>query len=115
MARGPSSWASRHFTRRPSLGEGGHGSTILDDRCSFRESAMRCLLVFSLVVIIMPSVASAQDMTSLTRPGVVALMRHALAPGSGDPSELVRWGRLPLQGVLILWALWYTRSLDNGD
>jgi uncharacterized membrane protein len=29
-------------------------------------------------------------------------------PGSGDPSEFVRWGRLPLQGVLILWALWYT-------
>ena len=30
-------------------------------------------------------------------------------PGGGDPSEIVRWGRLPLQGVLILWALWYTR------
>ncbi|CCQ37222.1 DoxX domain protein [Natronomonas moolapensis 8.8.11] len=30
-------------------------------------------------------------------------------PGGGDPSEVVRWGRLPLQGVLILWALWYTR------
>ncbi len=29
-------------------------------------------------------------------------------PGGGDPSELVRWGRLPIQGVLILWALWYT-------
>ena len=29
-------------------------------------------------------------------------------PGGGDPSELVRWGRLPLQGLLILWALWYT-------
>jgi len=29
-------------------------------------------------------------------------------PGGGDPSELVRWGRLPLQGVLILWAYWYT-------
>ncbi|MFW6435366.1 MAG: MauE/DoxX family redox-associated membrane protein [Halovenus sp.] len=29
--------------------------------------------------------------------------------GGGDPSELVRWGRLPLQGVLILWAYWYTR------
>jgi len=29
-------------------------------------------------------------------------------PGGGDPSEFVRWGRLPLQGVLILWALWYT-------
>jgi len=31
-------------------------------------------------------------------------------PGGGDPSALVRWGRLPLQGVLILWAYWYTRS-----
>jgi len=29
-------------------------------------------------------------------------------PGGGDPSALVRWGRLPLQGVLIVWALWYT-------
>lgn len=34
-------------------------------------------------------------------------------PGGGDPSELVRWGRLPLQGVLILWALWYTRPLPG--
>jgi len=32
-------------------------------------------------------------------------------PGGGDPSELVRWGRLPLQGVLILWVLWYTWSV----
>lgn len=30
-------------------------------------------------------------------------------PGGGDPSSVVRWGRLPLQGVLILWAFWYTR------
>ncbi len=29
-------------------------------------------------------------------------------PGGGDPSALVRWGRLPLQVVLIAWALWYT-------
>jgi len=36
-------------------------------------------------------------------------------PGGGDPSELVRWGRLPLQGVLILWALWYTQPLDTAD
>jgi uncharacterized membrane protein len=37
-------------------------------------------------------------------------------PGGGDPSELVRWGRLPLQGVLILWALWYTRSpIESGS
>jgi uncharacterized membrane protein len=26
----------------------------------------------------------------------------------GDPSPLIRWARLPLQGVLILWAYWYT-------
>ncbi|MDH5020781.1 DoxX family protein [Halobacterium rubrum] len=30
-------------------------------------------------------------------------------PGGGDPSALVRWGRLPLQGVLMLLALWYTQ------
>lgn len=27
-------------------------------------------------------------------------------------SSLLRWGRLPLQAVLIAWALWYTRSAD---
>lgn len=30
------------------------------------------------------------------------------SPGGGDPSAYVRWARLPLQGVLILWAYWYT-------
>ncbi|WP_255479210.1 DoxX family protein [Natronomonas sp. LN261] len=35
-------------------------------------------------------------------------------PGGGDPSALVRWGRLPLQGVLILWALWYTGPPAEG-
>jgi uncharacterized membrane protein len=29
-------------------------------------------------------------------------------PGGGDPSPFVRWARLPLQGVLMLWAYWYT-------
>jgi len=28
--------------------------------------------------------------------------------GGSNPSPLIRWGRLPLQGVLILWAYWYT-------
>lgn len=36
-------------------------------------------------------------------------------PGGGDPSPFVRWGRLPLQGVLILWALWYTRPPIGTD
>jgi len=35
--------------------------------------------------------------------------------GGGDPPEFVRWGRLSLQAVLLLWALWYTRPPDNGD
>jgi len=29
-------------------------------------------------------------------------------PGGGDPSAVVRWGRVPLQGVLVLWAYQYT-------
>jgi uncharacterized membrane protein len=37
------------------------------------------------------------------------------APGGGDPSAVARWARLPLQGVLVLWALWYTRPLDRAD
>jgi uncharacterized membrane protein len=36
-------------------------------------------------------------------------------PGGGDPSALVRWGRLPLQGVLVLWAYWYTRPPVGTD
>lgn len=37
--------------------------------------------------------------------------------GSGvvDPSPAVRWGRLPLQGVLIAWAWWYTRASPRPD
>ncbi|SHL34625.1 Phosphohistidine phosphatase SixA [Roseovarius marisflavi] len=31
--------------------------------------------------------ASADDLSALKQPGVVALMRHALAPGTGDPSD----------------------------
>ncbi|WP_205738780.1 DoxX family protein [Halonotius aquaticus] len=33
--------------------------------------------------------------------------------GGGDPSPLIRWARLPLQGVLILWAYWYTDANVN--
>ncbi|MFC7057569.1 DoxX family protein [Halovenus salina] len=33
--------------------------------------------------------------------------------GGGDPSALVRWGRLPLQGVLIALAFWYTKPTNN--
>lgn len=30
--------------------------------------------------------------------------------GTLEPSPLVRWGRLPLQAVLLLWAWWYTEE-----
>ncbi|SEP24070.1 Uncharacterized membrane protein [Halogranum amylolyticum] len=33
-----------------------------------------------------------------------------------DPSDVARWARLPLQGLLVLWAWWYTRPLpDTAD
>ena len=33
--------------------------------------------------------------------------------GIADPSEASRWGRLPLQAVLIAWAWWYTRPMPD--
>ena len=44
---------------------------------------MRGLL--TIVLIFFPIGAAAQDFSALKQPGVVALMRHALAPGTGDP------------------------------
>jgi uncharacterized membrane protein len=41
-------------------------------------------------------------------PANVHMVTIEVAPGAGDPSVLPRWVRLPLQGVLILWAYWYT-------
>jgi uncharacterized membrane protein len=36
------------------------------------------------------------------------------APGGiGDPSAAARWGRLPIQVVLVLWAWWYTRPMSE--
>lgn len=32
---------------------------------------------------------------------------------ASDPSATVRWARLPLQGVLALWAWWYTRPMPD--
>ena len=34
-----------------------------------------------------PAWAAAQEFSALKKPGVVALMRHALAPGTGDPAN----------------------------
>lgn len=44
---------------------------------------MRLLLAF--VLAWLPFGAAAQDFSILKEPGVIALMRHALAPGTGDP------------------------------
>jgi uncharacterized membrane protein len=33
---------------------------------------------------------------------------------ASSPSDAVTWARLPVQGVLILWAWWYTRP-DEGS
>ena len=30
-----------------------------------------------------------------------------------ESSDAVLWGRLPLQGVLVLWAWWYTRPMSG--
>lgn len=46
---------------------------------------MRLFLVA--VMALWPAWGLAQDFSSLKQPGVVALMRHALAPGTGDPAN----------------------------
>ncbi len=42
-------------------------------------------LVFSLGL---PGLAQANDWDAFSAPGAIAIMRHALAPGTGDPPEL---------------------------
>lgn len=43
-------------------------------------------IIFAAIIALLPLGAAAQDMSPLNAPGTVALMRHALAPGTGDPS-----------------------------
>ncbi len=43
--------------------------------------------ILAVLVVLWPAWATAQDFSSLKQPGVVALMRHALAPGTGDPAN----------------------------
>lgn len=45
-------------------------------------------LVLALLVALMPHGGHANDWSLLERPGAVAMMRHALAPGGGDPAAL---------------------------
>lgn len=40
-----------------------------------------------LFLLLLPASALSADFSALTRPGAVAIMRHALAPGGGDPAR----------------------------
>jgi hypothetical protein len=42
----------------------------------------------SLLLLFMPGLAQANDWDALSEPGAIAIMRHALAPGTGDPANL---------------------------
>jgi phosphohistidine phosphatase SixA len=46
---------------------------------------MRCVSVLALAVL--PGLAVAQDLSPLSSPGAVGLLRHAIAPGTGDPEN----------------------------
>ncbi|SDJ75773.1 histidine phosphatase family protein [Aliiruegeria lutimaris] len=41
----------------------------------------------SLILFLLPCLALANDWSALQEDGAIAVMRHALAPGTGDPSE----------------------------
>ncbi len=43
-------------------------------------------LISLIFMLVLPGAALAQDWDLLKEPGTVALMRHALAPGTGDPA-----------------------------
>lgn len=43
-------------------------------------------LVLAILLSVMTNAASAEPLDRFKEPGVVALMRHALAPGTGDPA-----------------------------
>lgn len=44
------------------------------------------LRLFICLLVLFPSALLADDWAALKQPGAVALMRHALAPGTGDPA-----------------------------
>lgn len=43
-------------------------------------------ILLTVLLVFAGGFAAAQDISALKAPGVVALMRHALAPGTGDPA-----------------------------
>jgi len=47
----------------------------------------RFALLTAALIALLPLPASATDWSLLERPGAIAMMRHALAPGGGDPAR----------------------------
>ena len=47
-------------------------------------------------------------------PANVYMATNPLEAGAVDISSAVRWGRLPLQLVLILWLLWCSKVRSSG-
>jgi phosphohistidine phosphatase SixA len=43
-------------------------------------------IALALLLALLPAAATANDWAALDTPGAVAIMRHALAPGTGDPA-----------------------------
>lgn len=41
------------------------------------------------------------------------LVLEGVPEWASNPSDAVTWARLPLQGVLILWAWWYTQPTSD--
>ncbi len=41
-----------------------------------------------LLLLFLPGLATANDWDAFSEPGAIAIMRHALAPGTGDPANL---------------------------
>ena len=48
---------------------------------------LRCALLLIALIALAAALAEAAAWDALARPGAVALMRHALAPGTGDPAD----------------------------
>jgi len=43
--------------------------------------------LFLILALLLPGLAAADPLAAWRQPGVIALMRHATAPGTGDPAE----------------------------
>ena len=48
---------------------------------------MKTAKIASIIALLMPGTALANDWDALQQDGAIAIMRHALAPGTGDPSN----------------------------